>query len=32
MFYINELIKSCLWGIAGLTLVFVLTAIFNSPF
>lgn len=32
MFYINELIKSCLWGIAGIALLFVLTAIFNSPF
>jgi len=31
MFYINELIKSFLWGCAGVIFVLILTAIFNPP-
>jgi len=31
MFYINELIKSFLYGCLGVILVLILTAVFNPP-
>ena len=32
MFYITELIKSCLWGVAGIIALFAIVAIAHNPF